>query len=295
MEQDERLFIEGAKRRVEQLIRQKVWQGIDQARFRSWFEQFESRDCELLGACLLDNLIFRSREQVESLIKAAMTSSELIGPKAQTDDEIVVALRGRKDPHVRLSPVIRLDQPPTKSGPYILRRLAKSLHLNEGWMSWPQRLCDEPVSVNMIILVDDFCGTGEQFSEFVKKTGFLEFMNSRSDCRIAYVTVAAHEKGMARIKELYPKIEIIAGEVLNNEHHFFDGNVIKRIKVDLVNERLKTDYDKIAREVDLGGRRIGPMGFDGQALSYAFEHGTPNNTLPIYWYQNEQWSSLVDR
>jgi hypothetical protein len=294
MERDERLFIDGTKARAQKLIRCKAWEGVDQARLESWLNQFEAREKQLLGACLLDNFIFRSKAQVEALLKAALCSPALLPASATWDNEFIAALRKKSDPGVRLAPVIRLDQPPTKSGCYILRRLAKSLRVQDEWMLWPQSLVDMPGTVHTVVLVDDFCGSGQQFADFVERTEFDKVMHARPNCRIVYLTVAAHSAGIKHVQDKYRRIEFVAGEVLTPEHGFFGGERLSRIKVDGIEDRLRADYDTIADEVGLGGS-AGRYGYDGQGLTYAFDHGTPNNTLPIYWYAGRDWTPLVNR
>lgn len=294
MERDERLFIDGTKARAQKLIRCGAWEGVDQGRLESWFNQFVARNKELLGACLLDNFIFRGKAQVEALLKAALSSPALLPQSATWDNEFIAALRRRSDPGVRLAPVIRLDQPPTKSGCYILRRLAKSLRVQDDWMLWPQSLPDMPDTVHTVVLVDDFCGSGQQFADFVELTGFDEVMHARPGCRIVYLTVAAHSAGIKYVQDKHPQIEFIAGEILTPDHGFFGGERLSRIKVEAIEDRLKKDYDAIAKEVSLGGS-AGYYGFEDQGLTYAFDHGTPNNTLPIYWYTCKDWTPLVNR
>jgi hypothetical protein len=212
MERDETLFVEGIKTRVDKLIRYGVWQGVDLARFDSWFGQFQRHGCEFLGACLADSLIFRSRAQVEALLKSIFSSHELLGDQYSSDSELIKALALKKDPGIRLCPVIRMDQSPTKSGMYVLRLLAKMMRIQDSWLKWPQALEGSPSKVHTIILVDDFCGTGSQFDEFVKLSGFDRFMKERADCRIVYTTVAAHHDGLDLVR---PTIFLMA-------HHLID-------------------------------------------------------------------------
>ena len=149
LERDQRLFVEGTRARVEQLISRQVWVGLDLPRCRSWFQQFAAGDCELLGACLLDHLTYRRKVQVEALLRSVLSSPEMIGDRAEHDFAPIDSLRDRwKDPGIRLSPVIRLDQSPTKSGTYMLRLLARSLRLQERWMVWPQALQKTPLGVH---------------------------------------------------------------------------------------------------------------------------------------------------
>lgn len=294
MERDERLFIEGAVSRARQLVRQQIWLGVDEARLEAWFSQFETRQCSLLGACLLDGFIFRSRAQVEAMLHGVLSRPELVGPNGDSDLAVVNALKGRADPHIRLAPVIQLADPPIKSGTYVLRRLFKLLRLNQSWASWPQNL-PRIQGLQLIIFVDDFCGSGKQFSEFVEFAGLDQVMASNPDCRFVYLTVAAHEDGIAYVRKAYPRIEFIAGEILGADHHFFEGENLRNFKVDGLVQRLKADYDRIAQEVGFGRGKVPALGFEEQALCYAFDHGTPNNTLPIFWNQRDLWSSLVDR
>ncbi len=295
MERDERLFVDGIGTRAEHLIARHIWEGIDLARCRSWVAQFRLRDCELLGACLLDSFIYRSKPQVEALLKSVLTSPAMLGASAEDDSSLLDCLRGHRDPGIRICPVIRLDQSPTKSGTYVLRMLRRSLGLKEKWMRWPQALANEPDTVHTVIVVDDFCGSGQQFTDFVSLTGMDKFIAARPMCRIVYVTAAAHVEGISKIASDHPRIEVLAGEVLGADEHFFEGAALKRIKAEGVIERLRSQYDRIAAEVGLGGVSVGPLGFADQALTYAFSHGTPNNTLPVYWKTTELWSPLVDR
>lgn len=294
MERDERLFIEGTVGRAKQLVRQHIWAGVDEARLEAWFSQFETRQASLLGACLLDGFIFRSRVQVEAMLYGVLCRPELVGPTGDSDQAVVEALKGRSEAGIRLAPVIRLQDPPIKGGTYVLRRLFKLLRLNQKWATWPQNLLHTP-DLKMIIFVDDFCGSGQQFSDFAVFVSLEQLMAANPNCRFIYLTVAAHEDGIDHVHKKYPRVEFIAGEILGAGHHFFEGENLRNFKVDGLVERLRADYDRIAREVGFGLGKVPALGFEEQALCYAFDHGTPNNTLPIFWNQRDQWSSLVDR
>ena len=251
MERDERLFIEGTVGRAKQLVRQHIWAGVDEARLEAWFSQFETRQASLLGACLLDGFIFRSRVQVEAMLYGVLCRPELVGPTGDSDQAVVEALKGRSEAGIRLAPVIRLQDPPIKSGTYVLRRLFKLLRLNQKWATWPQNLLHTP-DLKMIIFVDDFCGSGQQFSDFAVFVSLEQLMAANPNCRFIYLTVAAHEDGIDHVHKKYPRVEFIAGEILGAGHHFFEGENLRNFKVDGLVERLRADYDRIAREVGFG-------------------------------------------
>jgi hypothetical protein len=39
----------------------------------------------------------------------------------------------------------------------------------------------------------------------------------------------------------------------------------------------------------------GPLGYSGSGLLLAFEHSTPDNTLPIFWASAERWKPLLSK
>jgi len=292
---DQQLFIDNVSRRVAQLIATGVWEGIDEIRVATWLRQFEQHQCTLLAACLLDNLIYRSKKQVLALFKAALTCHRILPTDAESDLRLIELLRGRADPLMRLVPVISLDLPPTKSGPYMLRLLARDLQLQDRWMVWPERLPEVPETVTTLLAVDDFCGSGRQFCErFLDLQPFLEFRKTHPNCKIIYVAAAAHADGIASIRKHAKDVEVVAGEVLSKEHHFFEGTSLEKYNDADLKAELLRQHEQMARGRGLGGK-IGEFGFESQSLTYGFAHGTPNNTLPMLWYDTDTWTPLLDR
>lgn len=290
---DERFFLETTLARTEHLIRQGVWEGIDLARCRSWYSQFETRGCGLLAACLLDNLVYRSRAQLIAMLGAVMTSQELLEQDDDDDRMFVASLRGRKDPGVRLAPVIRLDQPPTKSGMYVLRLLAREFGVRDKWMVWPEALEEQP-EFHTLILVDDFCGSGTQIDKFLKTGTMQQFLANRAHCRVFYLPAAAHERGLAKIRESATSVHVLAAEILSDGHNFFSGTVLDQYGIQSLKTELLAQHKTMCSAYSIGGS-IGALGFEEQALTYGFAHGTPNNTLPILWQEANGWTPLLSR
>lgn len=128
------------------------------------------------------------------------------------------SLRGQRDPGIRLAPVIRLDQPPIKSGMYVLRLLAREFGVRDRWMVWPEALDKQP-EFHTLLLVDDFCGSGMQFVEFLETRIMQQFR--QPGWLPGYLSpAAAHEQGLAKIREVVPRVQVLAAEVLNDGHHF---------------------------------------------------------------------------
>lgn len=294
--QDQQLFVSSTRRRVENLINTGVWEGVENSRVNDWFRQFEEAGCELLGTCLLDNLSYRSKPQVLALFKAALTSPKIIPADASSDLAVIDSLSGRKDPGVRLVPVISLDQPPTKSGPYMLRLLARELRIRMEWMIWANALGTLPEGIHTIMMIDDFCGSGRQFVDtFLGSPEVMAFRRARPTCRFVYAPAAAHIDGIKAIQAADSQVDVVAGEILTSDHNFFNGTILDQYQSDGLKEELLKQHETITKKLRISSR-IGEFGFGSLALTYAFAHGTPNNSLPILWHDDtDGWTSLLDR
>jgi hypothetical protein len=292
---DTRLFVDAALKRAEHLIERQVWSGIDMARCRNWFAQFEERDMALLGACLLDVFVYRSRDQVPALLRQAMLDAAC-ALDLPHDAALIDALRQRSDPGIRLAPVVHLAQPPTKSGPYVLRLLARTLRIRDEWLIWPEQIprLGDAGGVRAVILVDDFCGTGRQFGAFERRLALSDWLRRAGQVRLLYLTAAAHRQGVSELRKTLPSLLVLPGELLDENDHVFSGTVLDQYRDPTLKEQLAEQHQTLCRRVGIGGS-VGTDGFGHLGLAYAFAHGTPNNTLPIYWQETREWTPMVDR
>lgn len=293
--QDSNLFISQVHNRAHHFIQSGIWQSVEKARLTNWIRQFEQYDAELLGAVLLDNLILKSKPQFKAMLSTLMTCADLcVG--LEYDRELVDILSRTKDPRVRLAPAISLQQPPTKSGFYVLRLLQRMYRIKDDWLIWPQRFAEIPNCVRTLIVVDDFLGSGDQFSEFVGLSNLTELHTSRPSLRVVYLVAAAHQSGIDVLRRDFPFVEIICGDVLTDDFHLFDGTKLNTRYRAKVSAQLRETYLELLTKAGIPSTgKIHPFGYGQQGICYAFEHSTPNNTLPIYWYETANWTTLLDR
>lgn len=293
--QDSNLFISQTHDRARNFIKADIWASISQDRLNNWIRQFEQYEASLLGAVLLDNLIYKSKAQVKAMLSCLMTGPELCR-SFTTDFELVEKLAHRNEPAVRIVPAISLSQPPTKSGFYILRLLQRLFRIQATWLIWPQQVASLDRQASLLIIVDDFLGSGDQFSEFALLTKLDELHKTRSDVRVVYLVLAAHQAGIDAIQAKHPYIEVICADVLNDDYHIFHGGRLDvRYRANLA-ATLKQDYMTLAQKAQLPrSGNVGPFGYGNLGLCYAFEHSTPNNVLPAYWYETANWTTLLDR
>jgi hypothetical protein len=288
-------FCEKVFNRSRQLVTTGVWSGIERSRLDTWLHAFADHDSNLLAAALLDHLSYRSKPQFLALLENLVLTLRLPGIARTHDAEFIETLSERKDPHVRFAPVIAPDQPPTKSGPYVLRLLQRQFRMRDQWLIWPERIATVPKDTESIFLLDDFTGTGDQFCTFWKAQGLDHVMKSRPKLHFVLLAAAIHQSGLDRIKQDIPGLTVMYSELLGPQHHFSTGTVLDYYKEPDVKATILGQLQTICKARNIGGKSYGPFGHGELGLCYAFEHATPNNTLPIYWYDSVDWSPLISR
>ena len=282
------------RERARQLIEHKIWNTIDYDILDRWQNNFEGDEEELLSTLLLDQLIIRSVEQTSALISHAI---ETALPNAlatnvwqaleETDYLETLTSRAEKKTKIRIIPVIRDNDPPTKSGPSVARLYRRCININENFMIWPWKLKKHYENgIRKFIFIDDVAGSGDQFCNFVSTM----IKDDYPLAEFIYIPLLAHSIGLKRIKNKYPKIKIGAIEVADESSSFFNRKATKNIT------DLKDLYLRVAKK-HLSNNLYTKMalGYENLSTTISFSHATPNTTLPLYWYESDTFSPLVRR
>lgn len=143
--------------------------------------------------------------------------------------------------------------------------------------------------IDRIIVLDDFCGSGNQASKFYEEVVRV-IKEKNADIHIAYYALFAIEEGLRKVKGLlFDAVEAIfvldeSYKCFSDKSRFFVGEDIEFKK-----------HCKMISETY--GRKISsiPLGFKDCQMLLGFHHNTPNNTLPIFWKENEGWVPMFKR
>lgn len=277
----------------QKLIDAHIWP-IASASYENWTRQFGNPEERFFAASLLCCLNMRSRKQFEAGLVSLFRGSVSRRLFPNEHDLYLGDLLLRKGSKVRLVPVICDDDPPTKSGPLVMRRLQRLLRCHASTMVWPWcavELVDER-EVDTIIFVDDFLGGGTQFEKFFKRWDFVSRIPA---AKMLYAPVTAHQKGLDHLTGLWPQVDLICGERLNDSHGFFSDDVWSRVGHGTVTANdAAMWYENFANARGIVPT-IGHLGVGSLALTYGFEHSTPNNSLPALWYKSKSWQPLLER
>lgn len=150
-------------------------------------------------------------------------------------------------------------------------------------------------SIKVIFLIDDFIGGGNQALKFWRnkwgsKFSLENLQKENSKIIIFYLALAGTKEGRLKIETTVP-IRVILGQELDEKFRCFSSE--------------STIYDdsyersKAKTVMEAKGRLLydHPLGFNDGQLAIAFDHNTPNNSLPVIWKRKDDgnWFPLFER
>lgn len=295
------LFIDQVVERCRGLINSGIWAQITEDRVDRWLENFVTPTERYFGACILDALIYRSGSQTVALMQQLFQREipehlkRVSQFKAAPVDWLEELSRPEylPAPSVLLVPVIKITDPPTKSGPLLARLYRRHLRLNQVWMIWPWEIeSRRRKGYNNFLFVDDFLATGDQFKEFANQFALDKVLEGAF---ALYAPLVACEKGIERLKETTPNISVVTAEKVQEKYNIFsaESNWFKDGKN--TPAVAKEFYRELLHRLKLP---LAPETLDGYgnlALAYAFEHAVPDNSLPLLWLRTSNWEPLFER
>lgn len=275
-------YIRQVLQRCEDLIETHIWTGLQSQRLTSWMSNFENLNERYFGACVIDALIYRSQAQTSAMMLQLFQRDlpDLCRTKSiGFTNDWREALASKTDPGVRIVPVIRDIDPPTKSGPLVARLLRRGLGLNDKWMIWPWKIEDEiNRGMRVFLLIDDFVGTGYQFCGFAKRA--IHNVDWWQKATFIYAPLAIFKIGADRVSKRLPLLHLTSAEWLKESHNLFSKESHAFDDGQNNPENAKAFYLNLS---DKWGVKRWRLGYGNLGLTFAFEHATPNDSLPILW------------
>lgn len=265
-------------------------------KFSGWLHNFDCKIEEYIALQILDNLIVRSKEMAISSYERLLCSAVRQHLLKHTTIEVGTISEWKKklkdgslNNNLRFASV-RLENDDGESGSVIYRMLSDIFDTNRYSYSRNRN------NAEVIILIDDFIGSGDQFSTFADQFSLNEKLES---AHIIYCPLIAFEVGVSRIQAEFPKLHILPTEYILKSDSLFFGSESQLFKSDPRN----TISDVKAF---LGGmhQKYAPAmpswyGRDDASLLLAFEWGCPNQVLSILYMDRSptkgSWNKLFNR
>lgn len=193
---------------------------------------------------------------------------------------------------------------PTDSGFLFARKARQVLELEESQIMHPIQAV-EAVRSNpdtVVLFADDFVGSGNQMretwdrpygSETGGKASFSQLASSGSG-QFFYAPLIAAWKGLAVLIKECPSLKVAPAHVLGPAYSLTSGDCI------LWPENLRPTateflFEASARAGITSRYEYGWRGFNDLALAVAFWHSVPDATLPMIFWEENDWVPLIRR
>jgi hypothetical protein len=222
---------------------------------------------------------------------------------------------------------------PSESGVHLLyyfrqeNKISKKLFINTDDLvevkNGKVNLRKKCIEVEHVVFIDDLCGSGSQVSSDNNVRRCVEQLRQLEKCpKISYLMMFGTHSGIQVVKEakindtevrLFDEVEAVME--LNDSYKCFGENS-RYYKADerdlkektkaiayeygkkLMEKVVDLDYPKsISEEKRQETIEKGALGFGNCQLLLSLYHNTPNNTLPIIWFDedNQLWSPIFKR
>jgi len=196
---------------------------------------------------------------------------------------------------------------PSDSGSYLLYHFRQENKLSRQLFISAHQILDRATGtapslrvpeVTRYIFLDDFCGSGQQAEDFSKQlVEELKTVSARQgfDVVVAYYVLVATSRGLDAVRARTKFDDVRCIVELDETFRCFSPNsryfrnAPKRIDASFA-EQMSYYYGS-----QLFG---GPHGFGDSQLLIGFHHNTPDNTLPIFWYdepRRSNWQPIFRR
>ncbi|MCS0627873.1 hypothetical protein NX786_00735 [Telluria mixta] len=293
-------FFEEVTQRFRLLIRKGVLSKIDEIVLDKWLSNFVSAQDKYLAARILDGLIFRSEpmlySSIDQLLQCVLPSQlrQWDAYGATCIEEFLASLKAGESSHpVRFVAIDRsfANEEPGKSGDIIIRHLRQHGQVARTLTCSPEAILSLPESVKVLIFIDDIIGSGKQFKKFAK---FHRLDEHAARFRSLYCPMMAYDDGVAAVKLAHPWLSVSPIELLSARHRFYfadpkNANTWAMDRANLLAD-VREHVNGIALAADI------PVATKySLELLVAFDHSTPNNTLPLLWAHSDKWHPLLTR
>jgi len=279
---------------VHWLSRTGVRSPLNVERIKQWVKQFQTPEEKTLAWLILRNLIYRTKEQLQSSMRQALKQTTIHFVDQLGLQERVAwrdALKSGAGLTFYCGPpsLSNLGTPtqPGKSGDLIARLINQRYGIGKQHPSDVQVLQSD----ERFIVVDDGTYTGHQLVNFLRGWG-IDF----SQRRVAIAVAIAHKTACEHLKQEFPNVPLIHGELLTADICF---QALSQKWIETGQWSYQKSPLEVYDEVHTRNRPFengnGGNGYGSIGALVAFEHGVPDDSIQLIWGVSPSWKPLVER
>lgn len=176
---------------------------------------------------------------------------------------------------------------PGESGAYILYYFRQENKLPlQSFISHPAKL---PSFVDIIVFVDDVTLSGTQANKYLRDT--MDYFKDKTKILLTFIST---DEAVQLLRK--SDIHVLSCITLDNRSKCFSENSSLfhdcRSKIEdcrkfaMVYGRKSLQFHPVS---------LHPLGYMGGEYAFGFFYNTPDNTLPIFWADNQGWSPIMRR
>ena len=269
-----------------------------------WLSNFTDENDLEIAAALLDSFIYFNEVQTKKLFESAFHAiSSEIEMSRKSESEIGSAWREFKSSVIITYPS-GFDADVAASGRKFIREARQTLKIDESRLFDPGDVAREVLhqqGVTDLVFVDDISITGHQFLNCCFRnvevdgmmTSLEELIREEVLREVYYLPTVCTAMAKRNISHELPNVRVRPAHLLVDR--YFANPPYENTA--LVPDELVAGLDEFLRKY---AKRAGydeskPYGFGNLGLALGFEHSVPDNTLPIFWSENDRWIPLRRR
>lgn len=278
-----------------------LWTAEPKIRPLAWLENFAVEE-RPVAAVLLDHFLFFSAAMVDRMLISGYRSLRDLLVQHQGKAAALSLLRRA------VFTAVEGETPNvTDSGKLFCRKLRQILDIDEERFLEPRLALQRAASGTPVVFLDDFVGSGKQFvSTWGRAYSIHSPRTFKEACATKpfpalYLNLVASGSGLAAIRKEVPEVLVVTCHVLDETYS------VKR----LPRSRLVPDIPDLPAQIEalldkyhsalrlpawFTTTELRKYGFHKLGFLVAFDHSTPDSTVPLLWAEGPgSWIPLVRR
>jgi hypothetical protein len=240
--------------------------GLDRALLLHWLGQFRAEHIDL-ALRVLESVTYFTRRNVKALGEQVVDDAFAFLGDIPRQKVLFVIAADMWDGDVLVARVLRYG------GQLPQRQLTQYAHLSSMHAGeW-----------EAVVLLKDFVGTGGQLARWWTDT--LEALVLPLEAEVVFGILVLNSLARQRLQPLGPSV--VAACELGAVDNVFHG------QCNLFSQEEKSTILDYCEQTGAPTHYV--RGYGDNGLMVAFDHGCPNNSIPILWYNSESWVPLFSR
>lgn len=293
------------------ILNETLWENkVNKIRIERWLQNFNTEDEKLHALFLLSQFMYFGSLQMRELLKGLyrdLYKYRVIEKIRILNNDTVDQVFLEKSFSEALSKTRFLGVGnPSESGTHLLYFFRQENKLPKKLFIDSQEIIDrqDPNNIKLLdpsikeyVFFDDFCGTGSQAKMYSKRI-ISEIKSIDPNVKVSYLMLFATKRGkeFIRTKTLFDYVETIfefddSFRCFGDESRYFHDDDPKFIQ--------KSFAESVCGAAGLNMMKEdkNKLGFGDCQLLVGFYHNTPDNTLPIFWWdeQSPKWYPIFKR